>query len=52
MRLFEGEASKEYRPGFYLFDDDLGPVDEALKHLTSLGVDNRDAGHGKRKPIC
>ena len=52
MRLFEGEASEEYRPGFYLFDDDLGPVDEALKHLTSLGVDNRDAGHGKRKPIC
>lgn len=52
LRLFEGEASKEYRPGFYLFDDDLGPVDAALKHLTSLGDDNHDAGPcgGKATP--
>ena len=52
LRLFEGEASKEYRPGFYLFDDDLGPVDAALKHLTSLGGENHDAGPrgGKATP--
>jgi hypothetical protein len=31
LRLFDGEANKEWRAGYYLFDQDIMQVEEAIQ---------------------